>query len=104
MALMMIGKQKLRLPIDGVVDLAEMVAQHGLLEQLFLQPDRDRLAEGLKAPRRKSQVGLEQALEFEERFFVEHDVVEVRRLDIRRRKTIVHGRGRKAGIVLPARK
>ena len=80
-----------------------MVAQHAFLEQFFLEPDRDRLPERLKTPRRKGEIGLEQAFEFEERLFVEHDVVEFRRADIRRRQAIAHGGGRKARVVLPAR-
>ena len=99
----MIGEQQFCFPIDAVVDLPEMVAQHAFLKQLFLQPDRDRLAERLKAARRECEIGLEQAFEFEERLFVEHDVVEFAGGDVRRRQAIADRGGRKIRIVLLAR-
>ena len=99
----MVGKQQPRFPINAVVDFIEVAAQHALLEQFFLEPDRDRLAEGLKAPRREREISLEQALEFEKRLFVEHDVVEFISLDPRRLQAIAHGDAGKSGIVLAAR-
>src|SRR6266581_613710 len=81
-----------------------MVAQHAFLEQLLLQPDRNSLAERLKAAWREGEIGFEKALEFEERLFVEHDVVEFGRLDIGRGKTIANRRHWKIRIVLAARK
>ena len=75
----MIGEQQLLSPIDAVVDLQQMVAQHGLLEQFLLQPDRDSLSERLKAARRKGEIGFEQPLEFEKRLFVEHHMIEFSR-------------------------
>jgi len=99
---MMIGEEKLCFPIDGVVDLPEMIAQQAFLEQFFLQPDRDRLAERLKAARREGEIGLEQALEFEERLFVEHDVIEFGRLDVISGKTIANRGAGKIRVVLAA--
>src|SRR5581483_11110358 len=80
-----------------------MIAEHTLLEQLFLEPDRNGGPERPKAARRKGKIGLEQTLEFEKRLFVEHDMVERARVNAGFRQTVTNRRGGKAGIVLPAR-
>ena len=103
-ALVVIGEQQLLFPVDAVVDLQQMVAQHGFLEQLLLQPDRDRLAERLKAARRKGEIGLEQALEFEKRLFVEHHMIDVGRRQLAGRQAVANRGSGKARVVLPPRK
>src|SRR5437879_7018206 len=62
-----------------------------LHEELLLHPQRTGQAERSEALRSDPQVGLENALEFEQRFVVEADVREVGALDPRRRETIGDG-------------
>ena len=99
----MIGEQQSGFPIDAVIDVSQMVAEHAFLEQLFLEPDRDRLAERLKPPRRKCKIGLEQAFEFQKRLFVKHDMVEFICADPCLGEAIANGGRGKGRIVLPAR-
>ena len=78
-ALVVLREQELALPIEVGVERPQLVAQQLLLEQLLLQPERDRHAKGAKALGRKREIGFEQALELEERLVVERDVVDCRR-------------------------
>ena len=80
--------------------LADLVAQQGLLKQLFLQPQRDRHLEGAEAARRHRDVGLQQPLEFEERLVVEHHVVEAVGGDAGFFQAIGDGVVREGGIML----
>ena len=59
----------------------QLLAQQRLLEQLLLQPQRHRHAEGAEAARREGEIGFEQPLELQERLVVEDDVVDVAELD-----------------------
>jgi len=54
----------------------QLAAEQIFEEQLFAQPDRHRHAERLESARRKSKVGFQQPLEFQERLVVEDDVVD----------------------------
>ena len=71
--------------------------------QLLREPLRHCVHERPEAARRVGQVGLEQALELQERLVVEPHIVEVRRLDARLGETAGDGVGREPGIVLRAR-
>jgi hypothetical protein len=73
---MMLGEQQ---PVGRniLVELLQILAQQALLEQLFLEPERDRHLERAEAPRRERNIGLEQPLEFQERLVVEGDVVDL---------------------------
>ena len=72
---MMLAEQQLA-DIEILGELLQFVAQQVFLEQLFLQPQRNRHLERAKAARRHRDVGFQQPLEFEERLVVEHDMVE----------------------------
>ena len=74
-----------------------------LLEQLLLDPDRQGVPERREATRREGEVGLEQALELQERLVVEGDVIDVLGRDSGRLEAIARGVDREAGIVLLAR-
>ncbi len=50
-------------------------------EHLLVHPDRDGGEERLEPLRREPQVRLDQAIEFQERFFVEADAVELGDVD-----------------------
>src|SRR6478672_8765742 len=71
---MMLGEQEL-LERYLLVELLELFPQQALLEQLLLEPERDRHLEGREAARRERDIGLQQPLEFQERLVVEGDVI-----------------------------
>jgi hypothetical protein len=101
---MMLGEQQTLRPVDVAVQiLGDLLREEILLEQLLLEPDRQRLAERGESARRECQVGLEQALELEERLVVEGDVVEIGGLDACLLAAIAHGIRRKIRIVLAPR-
>ena len=98
----MIGEQQPLLPIDVRIDLLQALPQQPLLEQLFLQPERDRQPERTEAARRERQIGLEQPLELDERLFVEHHVVEIGRFHAGLIEAIADRGRRKPRVVLDA--
>ena len=55
--------------------------KQSFLEQLLAQPDRHCHAEGAEALRAIREIGLEQALELQERLVVEDDVINVAEID-----------------------
>ena len=73
---MMLGEQELPLDVLAGAAFPQVIAQQPLLEQLLLEPHRQRHAERGEAPGRERQIGLEQALELQERLVVERDVVD----------------------------
>ena len=77
MRLMMLGEHQLLVDVDLGHVPRQLVRQHLALEQLLARPHRKRGRKGAKAARRQGQVGLEQALELQERLVVEDDVVDV---------------------------
>ncbi len=85
----------------GIVHL-QRLRQDRLLEQLFLEPDRQRPSERLEALRRKGQIGLEQPLEFQEGLFVEDDIINAGKLAARFLQAPGKRVVRKAGIVFAA--
>src|SRR5688572_6030912 len=58
----------------------EFPADEIFLEQLFANPERHRHREAAIPARRESEIGLDEALEFQERLFVEDDCVDSSRL------------------------
>ena len=88
-ALVMVGKEQAGIPVDVGVELGQVLPQQPFLEQLLLEPERNRHAERAKAARRERKVGLEQPLELDERLLVEHDVVEVAGAQARFREAVV---------------
>ena len=66
----------------------QLAADQVFLEQLFAQPQRHRDRKGGKAARRKADIGFQKPLEFQERLFVEHDIVDITEADAGLRKAI----------------
>jgi hypothetical protein len=100
-ALVMLREQKLALPIESAIEGLQLVAQEPLLEQLLLQPERDRHAEGTKAPGSECK-SFEQPFELEERLVVERDMIDVGEADAGLGQAIGDGVMRETGIVLLA--
>jgi hypothetical protein len=101
-AQVVLGEQQPAVPAVGPRHPGQGVAQHALLEQLLAQPDRHGEPERAEAARRERQVGLEQALELEERLLVEDDVVDPAEVGAARLEAVAHGALGEAGVVLPA--
>src|SRR3954465_11421562 len=72
---MMLAEQQLG-AVELGRELLQLIRKQALLEQLFLQPERDRHLEGAEAARRQRDIGLQQPLELQEWLVVEHDMVE----------------------------
>ena len=107
MALMMLGKQQSALevlhldPGVGVCgDLFQLLAQEAFLEQLLLHPDRHGGAERLEAFRREGEIGLQEALELQERLVVERDMVDLGQRQPAFRQAVAHRLVRKAAVML----
>src|SRR5579859_6108763 len=98
----MLAEEEPLVPIMVRGKALQFLAQQSLLEQLFLEPDRQRHAERGKAARREGEIGFEQPLECEEWFVVEDDVVDSGRADLGFVETILDGVAGKPGIVLLA--
>ncbi len=104
MGLVVRGKQKRRQPVAlDAGHRGELPAQQRLQVKLLLEPYRHGRQKRAKAPRRISDVRLEQALEFEQRLVVENDVIDVFEADAGFAQTVLDGAARKAGVVLAAR-
>ncbi len=48
-----------------------------MLKQLFVRPDRKRLRKRAKPTRSQREIGLEEALEFQERLIIEYEIIDV---------------------------
>ena len=70
--------------------------------QTVAQPEREGHQVGAEPLRRTGDVGLEQAIELDQRLFVEPDQIEVAGLDARLAQAVVDGLGREGGVVLAA--
>ncbi len=73
------------------------------MKQLLAQPERHRHRERTQTSRRKSDVGFEQTLKFQERFIVERYKVDVRKDHAFLDEAILHCFRREPGIVFLAR-
>jgi hypothetical protein len=82
--------------------LAQLALDHVLLEQLLANPDRDRGRERAISVRRKPDIGLQQPLELEERFLVEHHIVDLFERNCRFSQAIGDRVPRKARVLLLA--
>src|SRR6185295_9641503 len=102
MTLMMLAKQQAALDIATEPARLQLVTEQNFLKELFLQPQRHRLAERLEPARRKSKIGGEQPLEFQERLVVKGNVVDALIPDAAGFQAIAHGIGRKSGVMLLA--
>src|SRR3954452_3632426 len=99
----MLGKQQALVPIDARLEILQFLDQRPALEELVLDPHRQRGAERREALRRKGEIGLEQPLELEERLVVERDEVDLRRPCPGRRQAGGDRLVREARVVLLAR-
>lgn len=72
-------------------------------EELFAQPRGHGLREGSKAHWRESEVGLEQSLELEQRFFIEGDVIDLIGFEASGIEAIANGVGRETRIMFDSR-
>lgn len=79
MAQMVFGKQEPLFPFYGTLNGFQLANQKRFLEQLFLDPDRQRLPERSETPWREREVGFQEPLELYERFVVERDVIDILR-------------------------
>jgi hypothetical protein len=75
--LVMLGEHQLLGDVDAGHVPRQVVAQHLALEQLLARPHGKCRRKRAKPARRQRKVGLEQALELQERLVVEDDVVDV---------------------------
>lgn len=96
-------KQQALKPVHARFDSLELLGQQVLLKQLLAQPQRHRHAKRFEAARRECQVGLEQALELQERLVVEGDVIDLGQADAGLVQAITQGVQREARVVLAAR-
>src|SRR2546428_10314187 len=90
------------LPVQDLPLVAERVAQLAIHVELVLEPQRPGLEERRKPTGRDAQVGLENALELEERLVVEADIVQVGNGDSAGLETVLHGVRGKGGVPLLA--
>ena len=98
----MLAEQQRR-PAAAGAEARELFAQLRLQQQLFLDPDRHRGNERAQPARGGREVGLEQALELEERLVVEHDRIEAGEVGGAGREAVADRRRREARVVAPAR-
>ena len=75
----MFAEYEALVPIEVGAVLFQFAGQVVLQKQLLAQPDRDRHPERCETPRRKREIGFEQALELEKRLVVERDEVDLGR-------------------------
>lgn len=78
----------------------ELLLQEPLQEELFLEPDRHGCHERPPALRGEGEIGLQQALELEQRLVVEDHVIQVAQPELSFLQTVGHGMGRESGVVL----
>src|SRR3970040_1310728 len=104
MRLMMLGEQELRQRLLlAAADARELLPEHVLEAQLFLEPDRHRHRERPDALRRICEIRLEQTLEFHQRLVVENDRIELIDFQPPLLQTVLDRGAREAGIVLLSR-
>ena len=102
--LVVLGEQQPRVPIQLRGQDAQLAAQQGFLEQLLLDPDRDRRRKGAEPARRERHRGLEQTFELQEGLVVEGDPIDLPEPDAARLQAPRHGMGGIVRVVLLARK
>lgn len=104
MTLVMLGEQKFAVDLATRCKCFEQLFQIRLLKKLFLYPNWNRHSERLETTWRVREVGLQQALEFDEGLFKKHDVIDAVEIDLGRVQTVADGMGWKGRIMLLARK
>src|SRR5262249_54392962 len=100
---MMFGEQQLLFDASIRTELLQFTCEKALLEQLLLDPERQRHGEAAVAARREREVGLEQPLELDERLVVEGDEIEIVEREASRREAELDCVARKPRIVLAPR-
>src|SRR5258708_24987592 len=99
---MMLAEQQPLLPVELRILGLERVGEQRLLKELLPQPQWQRHAKRREAARTVGEVGLQQALELDERLVVEHDPVDIPERDAGLAQAIVGRAMRKPGIELLA--
>ena len=102
MALVMLGKEQRSLPVVFGGKVFQLTPEQRLLEELLSQPDGHGHGERAEASRGEGEVGLEEALELQERLVVEGDVVDLIEPHTRLGQAVRDGVPGKAGVVLLA--
>src|SRR5262245_59709779 len=102
MAHVVLGEEKLVLPVEVRRKFLQLAADDVLLKQLLAQPERDGQCERLIAARRKPNIGLQEPLELEKRLLVEHYVIDLIELAAFLLEAIRDRMSRKARILLLA--
>src|SRR5579883_2353300 len=74
--IMMFAESELRLVAERRIERLELAQEKIALKELLADPERHGLAKGSEAFRREGDIGLEQALEFDEGLFVKDDAVD----------------------------
>jgi hypothetical protein len=88
------------LGVEQLAGVAQLVPQLPVQVELVFDPEGAGHEEGLEACRRDPQIGLQDALELEQRLVVEPDVSQIPNLDSRLRQTVRHSLSREGGIPL----
>ena len=105
MRLVVFGKHQARnLPRFAVSQRRELPLQRTLQIQFFLQPDGHGRDEGTNAVGCIAEIGFQQALELDQRFVIENDVVQVMHTDTALRQAVVDCVGGESRIMLLAGK
>src|SRR5438552_2971457 len=89
--------------ISALVLVFEAAIHFARQVQFLPEPQRHGLEKGSEAGRDIGEVGFEQTLEFQKRFVIERDKVEIGRANTALGKAIIDRVLRKAIVVLPAR-
>src|ERR1700674_5284390 len=101
---MMLAENKALVPVEVGTVRCYFVRQIVFQKQLSAQPDWDRHPERFESPGRKSEISLQQPFEFEERFVVERNQVNLVEADLALRQAVIESVAGKTRIVLLARK
>src|SRR3546814_15119259 len=95
--LMMLGEKQRFLPAAAAGQLAKLVPKSGLLEHLFLDPQRNGHAEGVEAARRGRKGGFKQEFEFQQWLIVKNEDLDAVTAAPGHRNTMRRGRKGKGG-------
>ena len=76
MAQVVLAEEELLVPLLAARYPPQLLQKQILQKKFLPQPQRHRHAKGRVAPRREGEIGLDQALELEERLVVEHHAID----------------------------
>jgi hypothetical protein len=102
MALVVFGEEQPVVPVEFRRVGLQFLLDQAFLEQLFLEPDGHRHAEGFEAARGQGDIGFEQPFELQEGLVVEGDEIDIAERRARFLQAIGHGVMGEARIVFLA--